>query len=225
MSHETKTSFRDRLPKIPLRLLGFNQPAKIQGLKHERDNLPQVKLEHIIERFEKGWAGMGYEPREVRRWGSCNIAPDIFMYVASDESQKNEYNVDIKKYQVLTLHEEAGGKHGESFQHAMNTAVVDGEQFLVDLTFAQFRGPDGMLQQSSAQYSSGVENANPLAVELITNGYAPLTDGNLKEYLRITSLSADKSYIDNVSIEWLGNVPDLPREFDTHEGAVPSFGL
>ena len=203
----------------------MEKPKVIPSPIQERNNPPNVKLDSIIERFERGWAGVGYEPREERRWGSCNIAPDMFMYVADEEGKKHGYSVATKKYQVLTLHEEAGGKHGESFQHAINTAVVGGEQFLVDLTFAQFRGPDGMLQQSSAKYSSGVENSNPLAVELITSGYAPLTDRNLKEYLRITSLSADKSYIDNVSIEWLGNVPDLPREFDAHEGAVPSFGL
>jgi hypothetical protein len=130
----------------------------------------------------------------------------------------------------MDLHAAAGGERDNAFQHGFNIITVGNQSYLVDLTFPQFLGDSGTIQwgpkdRGYQNYSSGVSNENPLAQELVTHGFVPLTDANLQEYLRITSLAEDRSYVANMNVELLREITPLPMELFESDGIGPDYGL
>lgn len=206
-------SFRNRsvpLPKGALPELHEISPA-------------EQKLRSAMSRYDESWlADMGY-PREASEWGDCNIGPDMIGHVVLDEARRHGFSATSKRYQLRRVHEAAGGSFEDAFQHAFNIVNIDDEAFLVDTTFAQFFGENGLIGDGAREYrekvNSGVSNDNPLAVALKIDGYVPLTPENFKEYLRITSKSPHREYTDTADPVLLGEVPELEAEF-THADAI-----
>lgn len=218
MSPETKNKQKRRISR-------FRLPKGVVTKPEVVSSPSENQLVSVIDRFERGFTKMGFKSRAERQWGDCNIAPDIFSFVANDESKRQGFTADARQYQLLDLHEAAGGPKNKAFQHGFNTISIGGEAFLVDLTFAQFQGDNGYLSAVNEQYSSGVENNNHLATELVDKGYAPLTDTNLQEYLRITSLSSDKQYCTDMTAQLLQTIQTRPVELAPSDGVTPSFGM
>lgn len=192
-------------------------------------SLAEQKLTQMIDRVEHGLRAQGRTSREHRRWGDCNTVPDIFSVVALDEGRRHGFEVDVRQYQVADMHKAIGGSYDEAFRHGLNTISLDGESFLVDLSFAQFIGKNGVLRSgpeaAGDNYSSGVSNDNPLAQQLIKAGFVPLTAENLQEYLRITTQAEDRSYIFAAQPSMLDGVKTLPVEVFESDGVDSNYGL
>ncbi len=223
---EQQSYITDPTARLPEEHAKMFARAMIDGL--EQEPTPSARLENVIERFERGWVARGNsDSRSTRMWGDCNLGPDILGYVLNDQSQRDGFDAVSKKVQLLDLHSLASGnRYPEAFQHGFNLLTIDGEKFLADVTFGQFLGEDGTLQWAgSPNFSSGVSNDNPLAVQLVEDGYVPLTNENLYEYLRITSQEKDRSYVKNINVEMLDQVRELPEEIIESDGINPDFGM
>lgn len=199
-------------------------------VSHEKESSPQERLIEIIDRFERGWTAEGRSTRDQRHWGDCNMAPDIFSFVALDEGKRRGFEVMPRIYQLKDLHATAGGSRDDAFQHGFNTITIGDSSYLVDLTFPQFLGDNGKLQwgpkdKGYERYSSGIPNDNPLAQELVTQGFVPLTDENLQEYLRITSYAEDRTYVRNMKVELLSEITPRPIEIIESDGIGSDYGL
>jgi hypothetical protein len=196
---------------------------------------PEEELQGLIDRFEQGWASIGGGPRDQRKFGDCNSVPDILAGIAADEHERNGLQAEVKLFQLENLHTAAGGFGLEAFRHGFNTINISDQSFLVDLTFGQFLGTSGNLEAGPKmggkfadmkRLSSGAPNDTPFVQEIIAKGYVPLTDDNLREYVRITSMAKDKSYSENVTTELLDIVRPLePNPFYLNEYGGSSFGL
>ncbi len=195
------------------------------GRNPEGPKTPEQKLSGIVRRAEAAVAKESGTPRAPgNRTGGCTFAPDIVDRLIDPLKLQGE-NIASKTIQINDVHKRAGNfkKDGKidvsnGFQHAVSVISVDGEKFLVDLTFCQYMNPDGFI--SSGIVRNGIKNDNPLAQELLTNGYIRLTNESLQEYLLLTSSVADSSTqqtLQGVTLSLLDETPPLWREFKDTE--------
>lgn len=109
-----------------------------------------------------------------------------------------------------------------AFAHGFNTVTINGVPFLMDLSFAQFMGPDGELRQGGDEKGTGISNDHPLAQQLLRDGYVPLTDETLRTYMRLLS-THQPDYLDGVTMELLQRTAAIPFAIDDNElsGNIP----
>jgi hypothetical protein len=97
---------------------------------------------------------------------------------------------------------------------------------LADLTFAQFMGDEGYIEQPVTGKQSGIGNDNQLAQALLHQGFVPLNDDTLREYVRLTTTDPQPGYLGQVSVDMLSRVAPLPFDPNPEEnelmGQVPS---
>ena len=224
---------------IETKIESYQPPVKLpEGLLtlSEAEPTPAQYLTEAIDRFEAGYLKwQEHNPwtevtsRKSRSWGECNVVPDFFSFVAQDEARRKGYDIEVRIYQLMDLQEAAGAKRSESFQHGFNTVTIGDESFLVDLSFSQFNADDGYLRHGPVwpgvtRETSGTKTDNALARAITEHGFVPLTDGNLQEYLRITSTAADKEQSKNLSVADLKGIRPLPMDLVNRE-IEQDFGL
>ena len=218
-----------------LQVLGRIANQHVGTPSPERFAAAEQLMSNLVERTERGLAELRIEPRDQRRPGSCNLIPGILMYCAHCDAQQSGYELQAQAYQVNDLHRAAARRtpaidderaERDSFYHAFNVITVNGYSFLADLTFAQFRGPDDRIREQALDTSIAF-STNELAGTLVAAGYVPLTDENLREYLRITSAINDHAYLKGVTAAILSTVAalDMERFVDEKEdGLTPQLG-
>lgn len=148
------------------------------------------KVNSAIQRnIESGVPISGYRPEYGCMVGVCSLASD---YVAAASPL---YGLNPTEYQVQDLNIARGLTSQNSFRHAV-TVVKDakGDLYLIDTTFVQFVDPAtgqirqlGAVRNDGVTVTTGLTKDNPVANELLTNGYIKLTPETLNEYLRLTS--------------------------------------
>lgn len=108
------------------------------------------------------------------------------------------------------------------FWHGFNVVEVNGELFLIDLSFSQFFAADGTLSQDADGMSSGIPSSHPLAQQLLRDGYIPLNDETLRTYMRFLCVD-EPEYLSRVSVAMLNDVPALPFDMEQNElmGSIP----
>jgi hypothetical protein len=109
-----------------------------------------------------------------------------------------------------------------TFGHGFNIATINGSAFIMDLSFAQFMGPDGELRQGGDDKTTGMPNDHPLAQQLLHDGFVPLTDENLRTYMRLLS-TYQPDYLDDVTTDLLRRTAAIPFAVDDNElsGNIP----
>lgn len=203
-------------------------PAGAMPELHEISPAEQ-KLRLAIARYDENWRRhMGY-PRQSCVWGDCTIGPSMIGHIVQDEAKRNGYDATSKRFQLYTVHQAAGGARGNAYQHVFNVITIDGEKFLVDPTFSQFRGQNGSIgwgpRNSSDQFSSGVPNDDPLATTLTNDGYVPLTKGNLQRYLEMTTTADDRSYTYGVDPSIFDRLQEQPQEYSYDDAVAMGYVL
>lgn len=196
----------------------------------EATQSPEILATQLIERVERGLSELHVPPRDQREWGWCNFVPDAVTYCAIQDGKENGYQVQSLNYLTKDLHRVAAGVvpdrnsedyakfYQDTFAHQFNVLVIKGKPFLVDLTFSQFVGPNGNIWYGAKGIDTDISNDHPLAQQLLHAGFAPLTNENLQDYLRMTTISEDKSYIGNVTTDLFTEVQ--PRPFDPEDNEV-----
>ena len=175
------------------------------------------KLQSIIERTEAGvsrtQATKGYDeqPRQPgKRINMCGVYSDAVTHLSRQVGLKSDI------FQVRKLHELLVFNHMkiDPDQHAFSTVTgPDGQSFLVDLSIGQFLQGERINQQN-----------NPLIQELLQNGYVPLTDDNLQQYLLFTNPKMDHhslKRLKKVRVSDLSRVPSL--DYDRREEGLKKF--
>lgn len=109
-----------------------------------------------------------------------------------------------------------------TFGHGFNVVEINGTPFLIDLSFSQFIGPDGMLVQAGDNKNSGISSDHPLAQQLLRDGCIPLSDENLRTYMRFMC-TYEPDYLKDVTTDLLQRVKVLPFAMDDNElmGRIP----
>lgn len=172
------------------------------------------KLRRIISRAERVNTGtFGRLPLSERTTNSCGLVTDVFKYCLEDEAKRGgNAGWTANTYQLIDIHLAAAGVESPSdprydtilvdaFQHGINVAKIDDKRYLVDLSFGQFALPNGK--------GSRVKNPqSKVAMALMTRGYVPLTNDNLREYLSLTTLN-DHDYTTSVTVDVLDKVEPL----------------
>lgn len=203
----------------------------------ETQKSPEVMVTELIDRTERGLAELEYAPREQRKHGSCNFVPDILNYCTLNDAEQRGYVVDSNMYQLQNIHMAAAGINPDdvtarraiydgAFQHGFNVITIGRQSFLIDLTFAQFRGNDGYISSGRNKETDVRFNDNKLARRLVETGYVPLTNKNLREYLRLTTADRNAKYVSKATTDIFSKVH--PLEPDYHEdvsGVHPYMGL
>lgn len=117
---------------------------------------------------------------------------------------------------------EVEGVMETTFGHGFNVIDINHEPFLVDLSFSQFVGSDGMLARGADNLSSGIPTDHPLAQQLLHDGFIPLNNESLRTYMRFLC-THQPEYLGNVTVDLLDRVNPLPFEVDDNEllGKIP----
>jgi hypothetical protein len=113
-------------------------------------------------------------PRKIgcRQFG-CGFAADLVTY------QANQNSYSAFKYNVKDLNAARGVPLSNSEAHAFSIVEANGGRYIVDLSFVQFM-----------DYSS----SSPVAISLLNDGFVPLTDTTLNEYLNLLTSDPNPAY-------------------------------
>lgn len=167
--------------------------AKIKSIiQHAEESIDRI-------RTQKGYKS---EPRlPNKRSGMCGLYSDVVTYLSRLEG------LDSHIFQVKTIHERLVYNHlfHDPDQHVFSTVSgPDGQMFLVDLSVGQFL---------EGERSNQVNNT--LIQQLLENGYAPLTDRAIQEYLLFTNPNMAPNsieHLEKVRVSDLLNSKRVPEE-------------
>lgn len=163
----------------------------------EQEAAPEKYIGELVARAEKPYESLGAARKPGERFGVCGVTSDLVR-----RSGENA-GFDVKSFQIANVHKALGvASDSEAFTHGFNVVSVDGAPFLVDISFCQFIDPQtGEIHQFNAVKTGVKYGESPVAKELLEKGYVELNDETYREYLRITSSSSDKRYIQNATVE------------------------
>lgn len=180
------------------------------------ENRVKSIIEHAEESVNRVRTLKGYksEPRlPGKRSGMCGLYSDVITYLSRLEGLKSHI------FRIRTIHQQLVYNHlfRDPDQHVFSTVSgPDGQTFLVDLSVGQFLEGDR---------SSQVDN--PLIQQLLQDGYIPLTDQTLQEYLLFTNPNMtpnSKEHLKNVKSSDLLNQNRVPEEgYDRNDKDLKQF--
>lgn len=194
-------------------------PMFTRGESGERGELGanEQAVIRLVDRVERGMDELGEYPTRADRYdGLCNVVPDLVAHCVLLEEAEG---VRIKQaiFQVADIHgtaiEDERADQAQTdlwrkatFPHGFTVVALPDAQnnpdfFLVDLTFAQFRGESGKIGSVRAERETTYPNDHPLVNQLVEKGYARLTDAVLQDYLRLTTSHSSPDYIHNATVE------------------------
>ncbi len=174
---------------------------------------PEIVLSRIIAEAEAIFERRGV-PREFGKRGNfCGFASDLVKRAAERGGIET-----TQTRQLLSVHREFGNTDDRSaLQHAFNTLKIGENAYLVDLSFCQFVDPKtGEIRQANIKGGGSAEDYPQLS-QLMRNGFIVLTDGSLREYLKMTTSATDKSYIDSATVDKLLAQKSLEYDHDEEE--------
>lgn len=109
------------------------------------------------------------------------------------------------------------------FRHGFNVIWINDVPFIVDLTFSQFfMGEGDTLTQGGDDLSSGVSRDDTVAQALIHTGFLPLTDENLRTYMRFLT-TGPKEYLGRTTTDLVNKVKPVRFSMERNEllGKIP----
>jgi hypothetical protein len=164
--------------------LGLAAPGTIEDLVSESSTtLNSVKSQSGSTRVFPQPAGCSS--------GACGLSSDIVRRVGKN------IGVGTEVYQAVNI-PRGLANGGESFSHAFNVARVGQQPYIVDLTYGQFVPEGGGFLNQGSHLVSSVDSSSPLVRQLLTKGYAPMTEGNLNIYLQSLSSRSISKVATNV---------------------------
>lgn len=182
-AQQVATNLGQRLGILPSTALAPTVPAEsLTG--------PQQEIQDIVQKTNTWLKNNHLNGENIPgcRTGLCGSSSE-YVSIATDLTPDLKPTI----YQVRDLNAARGVPAENSFGHTV-TIVEDnnGNKYLIDTTFNQFVDPaTGVIKQANNIINATKDN--PLVQELITNGYIPLTDQTLNEYLDLTSSGTNKT--------------------------------
>ncbi len=196
---------------------------------------PETRATNLVARAERVLVGrQNLAPLAERKSMSCGLVTDVFRYYTQDDAARFGYDAKAETFQLADLHAAAqglapsdpelytqleGGGFEGPFRHAMNILAVGGgkraKRFLVDLSFGQFVARGGKPAISFRNRG--------MAFKLLERGFVPLTNKNLREYLRITTTAKDPSYTQMTTTDLFAQ--GTPLGYDGQRDFEPAWGL
>lgn len=166
-----------------------------------------TSVKSVVDRVERVLQKHG-EREPGKRFGACGYASNLIRYVAENKG----IHADI--FQVNDIHKKFGGQNQDAFRHTFTILRDKNGSVLVDQTFGQFVNPQTLEIVQGVGSKSGHASEFPLHRLLLKDGFVSLTDDSLREYLRATSTSNDKSYIDQITVKDIMADNSLPLDWD-----------
>lgn len=163
---------------------------------------PEQRVAEVVSQADALFVREGMPRVPGERHMICGLAADVVTRVAS-----KEVGLESNGYDLRSVHEQMGGSNiYDVFRHEFNILRASPQLYLVDIAFCQFLDPNTKEIRQSPHNTNISFADNPLAKELLSKGFFPLTDESLRDYLNITSASPDKSYIQTATLEKLLSV-------------------
>jgi len=176
---------------------GLTAPVNTEGIHQAVEVVETV----LINEFDA--------PREPGcRALLCGFSSDLI------EGRLLSADIEAVEYQVTDLNAARGIDPQQSFSHIITIATINGQRFLVDLTFAQFIDTvSGFVSDTEPDRLTTTRADDPLVQELLRNGYFRLTDETLTRYLQMTSLGDEQP---SVTLAMLADVEIRARNSESH---------
>lgn len=157
------------------------------------------------------------EPRVAKgRLGCCGLTSDLVKRAAERTGMRGY------TFQALTIHEDYGANPLDAFQHAFNIVSSGSSQFIVDASFGQFVNLETG-QIGDGGLISGLIEDNPIALRLLRDGYVPLTDESVRDYLRATTGALDKSHTQRITAREIVSNKELWLGFDRPVSVIDDY--
>jgi hypothetical protein len=191
----------------------MEQPLRVPP--KDREQNAEAKIKSIVAKADLVFSRVGEFREPGSRWGSCGFATDLIRRAAEREG------VQASTYQVMDIH--GNGGLADSFQHGFNVVTVDGIDFLVDESIGQFINPETGEVAQGRGHTSGNYADFPILHSLVDDGYVALNKNSFKDYLRATSVAADKSYIDLIDLQTVLADEAIKIDYDHNQEELDGF--
>lgn len=184
----------------------------------ETQPTPEQRVSKVVSQADALFVREGMPRVPGQRGMICGLAADVITRVATKDG-----GLESNGYNLRNVHKQMGiANKYDAFQHEFNLLRAGPEPYLVDIAFCQFLDPKtGEIRQSSRESTYIPYADNSLAQQLLDKGYFLLTDEALRDYLNMSSVAQDKSYIQTATLERLLAVdPKLVIHPPDHDDAV-----